>query len=433
MTNTAPSSRQTANPSLFYGWFIVAATFVFMMLIVGFATYGLPLFYPLWVKDFGWRRDQIIVGNTMSKIIIGPILGFAAGWAIEKYGAKIVMLVGALCAALAMFGFSLMNSTTMLYGFFFFNALGYLCAGPLPCQVLLSHWFTRLRGRVMGVAYVGIGVGGMLVPWVVRYFNQHYGWRVSLKVVASLFVGLMLLMLLLVKRRPADLGLFPDGDDAPLETNQAVAPPAKLSVILKTRAFWLLAAGSVLSISSIGGVMQNLALYISDLKPDKAEADLVKTTISSLTLGASIAGRIVMGMLADRFPKKYVMLATYLIVGCAIPLLIYAKDYPALLYVFAVTFGFGLGADYMLIPLMAAECFGLGALSRVLGIIIMCDAVGEATMPTLVASIREATNSYTNGFALVTVLAILGAAAILSIKYRDGKPESRWQLEQGNN
>ena len=179
--------------------------------------------------------------------------------------------------------------------------------------------------------------------------------------------------------------------------------------------------------------MQNLALYISDLKPDKAEADLVKTTISSLTLGASIAGRIVMGMLADRFPKKYVMLATYLIVGCAIPLLIYAKDYPALLYVFAVTFGFGLGADYMLIPLMAAECFGLGALSRVLGIIIMCDAVGEATMPTLVASIREATNSYTNGFALVTVLAILGAAAILSIKYRDGKPESRWQLEQGNN
>lgn len=412
----------------YYGWFIVGTAFLFMMLIVGFATYGLPLFYPLWVKEFGWRRDQIIFGNTLSKIIVGPVLGFAAGWALEKYGPKLVMLFGALGAAGAMLGFSLMGSTTALYGFFFFNALGYLCAGPLPNQVLLSHWFTRLRGRVMGIAYVGIGVGGMLVPWIVRYFNQEYGWRGSLKALSVLFAAVMLLSLLVIRRRPADLGLFPDGDEKPLEPATPNAPPAKLADIVKTRAFWLLAAGSIFSISAIGGVMQNLALYINDIIP-KEQADLTRTTISSITLGASISGRIVMGLLADRFPKKYVMLITYLVVALSIPLLIFAKDYPALLYVFAVTFGFGLGADYMLIPLMAAECFGLGALSRVLGIIIMSDAVGEATLPTLVANIRETTGSYAGGFMLVTVLALLGAVAILSIKYRDGKPESRWQLE----
>lgn len=416
----------------YYGWFIVGTAFLFMMLIVGFATYGLPLFYPLWVKEFGWRRDQIIFGNTLSKIIVGPVLGFAAGWALEKYGPKLVMLFGALGAAGAMLGFSVMGSTTALYGFFFFNALGYLCAGPLPNQVLLSHWFTRLRGRVMGIAYVGIGVGGMLVPWIVRYFNQEYGWRGSLKALSVLFAAVMLLSLLIIRRRPADLGLFPDGDEKPLEPATPNAPPARLADIVKTRAFWLLAAGSIFSISAIGGVMQNLALYINDVfaAGPKEQAELARTTISSITLGASIAGRIVMGLLADRFPKKYVMLITYLVVALSIPLLIFAKDYPALLYVFAVTFGFGLGADYMLIPLMAAECFGLGALSRVLGIIIMSDAVGEATLPTLVANIRETTGSYAGGFMLVTVLALLGAVAILSIKYRDGKPESRWQLER---
>ncbi|MEO6723947.1 MAG: MFS transporter, partial [Blastocatellia bacterium] len=230
------------------------------------------------------------------------------------------------------------------------------------------------------------------------------------------------------KRRPADLGLFPDGDTQPSKLPAANTKPLKLSQVMRTSAFWLLAAGSVLSISAIGGVMQNLALYIADIIP-KEQADLTKTTVASLTLGASIAGRIVMGWLADRYQKKYVMLATYLIVGLSIPLLIAARDVSALLYVFAVTFGFGLGADYMLIPLMAAECFGLGALSRVLGIIIMSDAVGEATMPTLVASIREATGSYTNGFALITVVALSGAAAILSIKYRNGVPVSRLQLE----
>lgn len=413
----------------FYGWFIVATAFLFMMLIVGFATYGLPLFYPLWVKDFGWRRDQIIFGNTLSKIIVGPVLGFVAGWAMEKYGPKVVMLLGSVGAASAMLGFSMMNSITALYGFFFFNALGYLCAGPLPNQVLLSHWFTKLRGRVMGIAYVGIGVGGMLVPWIVRYFNQEFGWRGSLKALSVVFAVVMLACLLIVKRRPADLGLFPDGAEQPTDDARQNSAPIKLSAIIKTPAFWLLAVGSVMSISAIGGVMQNLALYISDIMP-KEQADLTRTKISSITLGASITGRIVMGLLADRFPKKYVMLVTYLIVGLSIPLLIFAKDQPALLYVFAVTFGFGLGADYMLIPLMAAECFGLSALSRVLGVIIMSDAVGEATLPTLVASIREATGSYAPGFAMITVLALLGAVAILSIKYRDGKPASRWQLER---
>jgi sugar phosphate permease len=417
-------SKQT---KLFYGWFIVSTAFLFMLLIIGFATYGLPLFYPIWVKEFGWRRDQIIFGNTLSKIIVGPVLGFAAGWLMEKYGPKVVMFFGALCAAGAMLGFGVMSSIPLLYTFFFFNALGYLCAGPLPNQVLLSHWFTRLRGRVMGIAYVGIGVGGMLVPWIVRYFNQQFGWRGSLKALALLFAVVMLAALVIVKRRPADLGLFPDGGEKPAESGQSMAAITLASVV-KTRAFWLLAAGSVLSISAIGGVMQNLALYLDDIMP-KAEADLTRTTIFSITLASSVAGRIVMGLLADRFTKKYVMLATYLIVALSIPLLIFAKDYPALFYVFAVTFGFGLGADYMLIPLMAAECFGLAALSRVLGIIIMSDAVGEATLPTLVANIRETTGSYANGFALITVLALLGAVAILSIKYRDGKPESRWQLE----
>jgi nitrate/nitrite transporter NarK len=100
-----------------------------------------------------------------------------------------------------------------------------------------------------------------------------------------------------------------------------------------------------------------------------------------------------------------------------------------LLYVFAIAFGFGLGADYMLIPLMAAECFGLGALSRVLGIIIMSDSIGEATMPYLVAHVRDATGSYATGFMLLTGLALAGAMAILGIRYRDGRPVSRAQVE----
>jgi len=413
---------------LFYGWWMVAIAFIFMMLIVGFALYGLPLFYNLWVAEFGWKRADIQFGNTLSKIIAGPLLGFFVGWLVDRRGPRGVMIAGAIFAAIALLGFSWIASLAVLYVCFFSNALGYLCAGPLPNQVLLSHWFRRLRGRVMGIAYVGIGVGGMLVPWVVFFLNRHFGWRGSLCVLSLFFAVAMLVLLLFVRRWPADLGLLPDGDDQSAEPVAAAQPPVRLLRIVKTPAFWLLAAGSIFSIGAIGGVMQNLALYIADIVPKEA-VELTKTRILSLALFASVAGRLTMGWLADRYTKKYVMLLTYLIVGLSIPLLLAARSEPLLLYVFAIAFGFGLGADYMLIPLMAAECFGLGALSRVLGIIIMSDSIGEATMPYLVAHVRDTTGSYATGFIVLTGLALAGAVAILCIRYRDGKPVSRAQVE----
>ena len=423
-------SSTASGGKIFYGWWIVGSAFVFMMMIVGFALYGLPLFYNWWVEAFGWNRTQIQMGNTTSKIVIGPVFGFLAGWAIERFGPRRVMLAGALSAAIALVGFSAMGSLTQLYIFYFFNALGYLCAGPLPSQVLLSNWFRRLRGRVMGIAYVGIGVGGMVVPWLILGFKNAFGWPWALRLLGLIILlTLASVALLAVRRRPADLGLLPDGDAAPRDSTPPPTRPLSLMVVARTRAFWLLALGSVMSIGAVGGVMQNLALYIADILP-REQVDFTKTTVASLTLTSSIAGRLVMGYLADRVAKKRVMIATYLIVGFSIPVLIAARENTALLYVFAVSFGFGLGADYMLIPLMTAECFGLAALSRILGLIITSDSVGEALMPSLVAYVRDTTGGYGPGFLLLTGMALVGALAVALIPYRNGTPVSRVDLEK---
>ncbi|HKX26985.1 MAG TPA: MFS transporter [Blastocatellia bacterium] len=414
----------------FYGWWIVTAAFIFMMMIVGFVLYGLPQFFPNYVTEFGWRRDQIQWGNTMSKIIVGPLFGFVAGWAIEKYGPRRIMISGAFFAAIALVGFSFMNSLTQLYTFYFFNALGYLCAGPLPCQVVISSWFSRMRGRMMGIAYVGIGAGGAIVPWLILGVRDAFGWRGALRTLAAIvFVSLVVLALFVVKRQPADLGMLPDGDPQPREPEPATLDaPFSLARVFRTPAFWLLAAGSVLSISAVGGITQNLPLYLTDISKTSDDARGAVATYPSIVLFSSIAGRLAMGFFADRFRKKYVMIATFLIIAFSIPLLVLATDYPALLYVFAVCFGFGLGADYMLIPLMTAECFGLIGLSRILGIIITSDSVGEALMPWAVARIRESTGSYDTGFMLLSAVALAGALAIMAIRYRNGVPVSRVEL-----
>jgi MFS family permease len=118
-----------------------------------------------------------------------------------------------------------------------------------------------------------------------------------------------------------------------------------------------------------------------------------------------------MGWLADKFAKKYVMLVIYLLVAVGISLLFFAKV-PGIIYVFAVIFGIGLGGDYMIIPLMAAELFGVKVMGRLMGVVLTADGVAEALAPMLVGSMRDKSSTYAIGFSVLVGLALVGASAI---------------------
>jgi MFS family permease len=126
-----------------------------------------------------------------------------------------------------------------------------------------------------------------------------------------------------------------------------------------------------------------------------------------------------MGWLADRWAKKHVMLLVYALVAATIPLLAFAPT-PALIHVGALLFGIGLGGDYMIIPLMAAELFGLKLLGRLMGVILTADGVAEATVPMGVAALRDASGTYTPGFLFLVALAALGALGVAFLP--GGKP-----------
>jgi len=131
----------------------------------------------------------------------------------------------------------------------------------------------------------------------------------------------------------------------------------------------------------------------------------------SIILAGSVIGRLTMGWLADRWHKKHVMFLIYSIVAVSIPMLVYAPT-PATLKICAFIFGIGLGGDYMIIPLMAAELYGVAILGRVMGIVLTADSVSESLVPMLVASMRDAAGSYRSGFLVLVVLAGIGAAAV---------------------
>jgi MFS family permease len=376
---------------------VAFTSFLALFSIVGVALYGLPFFYDFMVSDLGWTRTQVTSGNAYSKLIVGPLFGFLAGWIVDRFGPKRLMIAGILMAGAALVGLGAVTTLTFFYVFYLFNALGYVCGGPLPNQVLLSRWFDRNRGKAMGFAYLGIGLGGAAVPLVAHALTQAYGWQRALQLLGLLMVVIAVPLALFVRE-------WPQGARPSVPPTTA----APLGPVLRRPAFYLLLVGSMCSIGAVGGTMQNLKLYLS---MDVAYAQGQIATILSLVLAGSLVGRILMGVLADRYAKKHVMLLIYAIVALSIPLLFVAGDERAL-YVFALAFGIGLGGDYMIIPLMAAELFGIQALGRVMGIVLTADGVAEAVAPMLVARIRDATGSYGPGFVLLITLAAFGALAV---------------------
>lgn len=379
--------------------FRVAATgFLSLFSLVGIMFYGLPFFYDFWLTDFGWTRAQVTSGNALAKLIIGPLFGFLAGWIIDRFGPRRLMLSGIVMGGVALIGLSWMTSLWHFYLFYLFNALGYMCGGPLPNQVLVSRWFTTARGKAMGIIYLGIGIGGMLVPQIARGLTASFGWRDALMMLGILMVVVAFPMAWFVKESP---------DETP-GTKKTEVQKSDFRSIIKSWPFYLLVIGSMCSIGAVAGTSQNIKLFLSiDLKYSQQEA----ANVMSIVLASSIVGRLFMGWLADKTQKKFVMILIYSLVALSIPLLYFAST-PGVIYFFAFLFGIALGGDYMIIPLMAAELFGIKTMGRVMGLVITVDGVAEALAPMLAARIRDVTGSYANGFAALIVLAVIGTIAV---------------------
>jgi MFS family permease len=380
----------------------LATAFVVLFCIVGVALWGLPFYYDFMVQQFGWTRAQVTSGNALSKLIVGPIFGFLAGWVVDRFGPRRLMMIGILMAGAALVGLGSISSLGMFYFFYFFNALGYVCGGPLPNQVLLTQRFDRSRGKAMGFAYLGIGIGGATVPWISHVLVQHFGWQTALQILGVTIVVVSLPLAWMVKETPRGI-----------TTNGSVNVPSPKSAF-KQLSFYLLTLGSMCSVAAISGTQQNLKLLLS---LDRHFTQRDAASILSMVLAFSIAGRLLMGWLADRFSKKHVMLLTFLLVAAGIPLLFFGTS-RLILYASAAIFGIGLGGDYMIIPLITAEIFGIEIMGRLMGVILTAGGIAEAAAPWLMGHLRDATGSYREGCYVLVVVALLGAASVSGLRGR---------------
>ncbi len=408
-------SERTKRP-IFHGWWVVAASFFTLGLAVGLPYFGMPFFYDYFEQSpdaggFGWSRSVITLGlplGTLATLWVGPML-------VHRFAPRRMILIGTGLTALTLAGFGLMNGSIAVYwGLWLMYMVGNVFSGGISHQVIISQWFIRHRGTALSIGYLGISViGAFSARFVVKPLTEWYGYRTALQLMGAFVLLTWPLILLVMRERPADLGLQPDGVESEENADAGTAQAAPLGRILRERAFWVLLVGGSCSVGAVGAISQHLKLIFKDQGfTDQSLLDHSYSQTMMILLVVSAAGRLLVGQLADRIPKLHIWTITLLLFSGSLPFLAFLNP-PEMPYWFALLYGLSMGGDFLLVALLAADHYGVASLARVLGILLPVMTVGQTWFPYLIALVREWTGSYAVPLSVIFAVAVMGRAAML--------------------
>ncbi len=406
----------------FYGWWIVAASSIIIFFSTGIVFYTFGVFMKPLEAHFGWSRATISLSVVAWALVYG-FSGPLVGVFIHKYGAKTVI---AVCATFTGVCYLLLSGMSQLYQLFvLMTIVGLGSAGItlIPNQTLISNWFEKYRGRAMGIMMMGIGFGGLLMPQLANKMIDAYSWRTSFFVLGLLILSAIIpVTLLLVRTKPSDMGLRPDGigsdegDDADHASEQdtgAVGLTVKRS--LRTSTFWLLFVAFALLVFGESGLILHFVAFADDAGVSAQTASF----FLGLTAGISAPGRLGFGYLADRWNPRTLIAFTHGLHAVAVLILVvvFLKmgiRSPLVLGVFSVIYGISLGGSAVLLPVMTGRCFGILNFSKVLGILMTGFALGVIGGPFMAGVIADRTGSYEMAFTIF-VIAFAVAAAVIAL------------------
>lgn len=400
---------------MFYGWWIVAAAFVVLFAGLCSGFYTVSVFLEPLQATFSWTKTQVSLGFTIAALLVGllsPVVGILVG----KFGIKKVQMVGALITG---GGLLLMGSIQQLwqyYAVYVVLAIGLASVGLVPAQTVISYWFEKKRGLAMGIIMTGLGLGGMAMVYVASQVVIASDWRWAYRILGFIVLGVVLpVVFFIMKDRPQDIGLKPDGGavsaDGTLRQEAAVNFTVKQA--FGTLSFFLICLIMALYSVILGGMTQHAIAMLRSM--NITDAGL----FWSLTLGASVLGRIVFGGLADRISKKILILIIWCFHVAGIGILFYLAGNTGFVWGFVLFYGIALGSFATLFPLFLGEKFGIEHFSKLVGITGLFQIIGLGLGSVLLGKIFDNTGSYIGAVQLLLIIAAVSFVVTLLI----GKPK----------
>lgn len=398
----------------YYPWLVAAVACLGMMLSNGLIVTGLPVYDEAILAEFDWDRGSLKFRDMLTFAFTACIAPFA-GALIDRFGVRICMVFGWLLLALGYAWYAHLASLGELYLIHVLFAVVLVLCALNPSVILVSTWFNRHRGTAIGIALIGTSIGGTLMPQYGTAVSAAVGWRDAMLYAASFPLLMIVLVALVLRNRPEQLGLQPLGGSAVVagtaETdNQSVSRDLSFQEALRSRSFWALAVIAMCTFYTVLGIQAHLFLYLRDSATDAQTA----TNAISLFFLLAVVGKLVFGMIADRVDNQRVMVANILVMLVGSALLVSMSV--SLVWPAIILLGLGWGGLYTMIQLSAINCFGTSSAGKILGMITVLDAFGGGLGIWLTGVFFELTGGYQLAFAIFTALLLVAFASIRFIE-----------------
>lgn len=388
---------------IYYGWFIVAASFIIMASSMGIVNNTSSLFLKPISDDLGFTRSAISATLTI-RSITQMIVALFSGKIFSKYNLRNVMKLSTIVLVISFFSYSLVSTLPLFYIITIIVSLSFSLISMLPLGLILSNWFYERIGMVMGIAFMGSGIGGMLFNSLAGKWILAYGWRNSYQILALIiFLTVAPCVFLIIRINPRDLGLRPLGE--PSESSSKLHRQndgVMLQEVIKTNNFWALIICSILLAMTLNTLMMTVSPHLTDI----GYSITYSANIVALCMGAIAVGKLILGYLYDKLGVKISTVIAGISTIIGIVSLINYNSYFSIVLLIVST---GIGCAYGTVgpPIIARTLYGKRDYSAIYGVVFAANSIGSALGPLLNGFIYDLTGSYLFGFKLMLLIAFL--------------------------
>ena len=411
----------------FYGWAVVGGAFVSHFLGYGTLVVAFGIFFPFMAESLSWSRGLLASATILARraaAVCGPLLGHR----VDRHGPKPFIFFGGIAMAAGAGILALTHSPWQLFvGYGLVLSVGAVAMSDLTADSTVSKWFVRRRGRALAFSTMGMSSAGIALPIPLAFLISEIGWRATWAVLAVAILILALPVAPVMRRRPEDHGMVPDGEPPRLVNVTRDGVPgngvpggaviaevsftAEVSLTareaVRTPAFWLLAASTNLASIAIFGINLHMFSYLTD---SGLSVGVAAGTITYLYF-LQTAAKPLWGFIGERLHVRYCLSACYAGGAFGVEILIGASTLPGFI-AFATVYGLTRGAQSFVSSLAWSNYFGREAQGAIRGALYPIRFVSGSIGPVMAGLMFDLRGDYTMafwGFAAVFALGSLAA------------------------
>ncbi len=406
---------------IYYGWWIVLASFTVAFYVAGTIFYGFTAFIEPMANEFGWSYTQISLAASLRGLEMGLLAPFV-GILADRFGPRKLIFSGSLVLGFGTILLAYTQSLVMLYTAMVLIAFGAGGCTSVVTLTAVANWFDKNVGKAMGVTVSGFGASGLIVP-VIVWMIAAFGWRTTLIILG---VGMWIIGVpaaVIMRNKPEDNDRTPhetqNDQSGPVSKRQANVASFRYREVFKKKSFMYVSLAEMIRLIVLMAVVTHIMPYLNTLEIPRMSSGLIAAGIPLL----SIIGRFGFGWLGDHFEKKYVMVVSYSLMGLGMLALCYVQ-FTGVLYIFLFMFSNGFGGITTLRGALLREYYGKYNFGKLMGIMLGFGACGGIIGPTAAGWVFDRMQSYYSVWLAFSALIGLAIMLILKIEPKEEVKES---------